>query len=175
MPSHRSGPVNPLRDFDPIEILRVLERHGVRYVVIGALAAVAAGAPLVTEDLDVTPASDAENLGRLAGALADLDARLRTPQDEAGVAFPHDPQMLKTANVWTLVTRVGAVDLVFEPAGTRGFDDLRQDATDVELAPDVKVPVASLADVIRSKQAAARPKDLGQLPVLRATLERIRS
>jgi hypothetical protein len=171
-PSRGSG---PLSEFDPIEALRVLEQHGVHYVLIGALAAVVAGAPLVTQDLDVTPACDAENVGRLANALTDLEARLRVPGEPEGIVFPVEPEMLRSANVWTLVTRTGELDLVFEPAGTRGFEDLRRDAVERDLAPDLRVLVASLADVIRSKEAAARPKDIAQLPLLRQTLERLSS
>jgi hypothetical protein len=36
------------------------------------------------------------------------------------------------------------------------------------------VLVASLADVVRSKEASARAKDVAQLPLLRQTLERVR-
>jgi len=156
-------------------MLRVLERHGVRYVVIGALAAIAAGAPLVTRDLDITPDRVSDNLDRLAWALRELDARLRIPHAPEGMPFPVEAAMLATANIWMLTTRTGDLDLVFEPAGTRGFDDLRRDATQLEVAGGATVLVASLADVIRSKEAAAREKDLGQLPLLRRTLERIRS
>lgn len=60
------------------EIFGCLHRHGVRYVLIGGLAAVLHGSPLPTVDVDICPASDPENLGRLASALADLAARIRT-------------------------------------------------------------------------------------------------
>jgi hypothetical protein len=73
-----------LADFEPGELLRSLEAHHVRYVVIGAIAAIAAGAPILTTDLDVTPERSDENLERLALALRDLDARLRTPTDPDG-------------------------------------------------------------------------------------------
>lgn len=79
---------------DPLEILRTLERHGVRYVLIGAAAARVAGAPVVTEDIDVTPATSRGNLERLAAALRELDARLRSSVEPQGVAFPVDPEML---------------------------------------------------------------------------------
>lgn len=155
-------------------LLRALEEAGVRYVVIGAQAAVIHGAPVVTRDLDVTPARDGENLERLAAALRVLDARLRVPNDPEGVPFPIDPQMLASSVAWTVTTRAGDLDLVFEPAGTRGYDDLRQDATQVEVGPGLVVPVASLVDVIRCKQASGRPKDQAHLPLLRQTLEEIR-
>ncbi len=56
--------------------------------------------------------------------------------------------------------------LSFVPHGTTGFDDLAKDAADIA-AFGPRIPVASLADVIRSKQAANRPKDQRVLPVLR--------
>lgn len=162
-----------MADFDPAEVLRVLERHGVRYVVIGALAAAASGAPVVTRDLDVTPARDPENLERLATALRELGARLRT-SDAQGVAFPIVAEMLAGAETWTLTTSAGDLDIVFQPAGTRGYDDLGRDASRLEIGEGVSVLVASLADVVRSKEASARAKDLAQLPLLRQTLERVR-
>jgi hypothetical protein len=68
----------------------------------------------------------------------------------------------------------GDLDLCFTPAGTRGYDDLRRDASRERLGGGLTVTVASLRDVIRSKEAAGRDKDLAQLPLLRRTLEVIR-
>jgi hypothetical protein len=156
-------------DFEPGLILRALEAHHVRYVVIGAIAAIAAGAPILTTDLDVAPARSHENLERLARALRDLDAKLRS----AGAPVPIDAELLATADSWTLTTRVGDVGLMFLPAGTRGYDDLRSGARRERIA-GVTVAVAALTDVIRSKEAASREKDNMQLPILRRTLEQIR-
>ena len=72
-----------------------------------------------------------------------------------------------------LTTNAGDLDLTLEPAGTGGYADLRRDAELVELY-GVTVQVASLADVVRSKQAANRPKDQRVLPTLRAILARTR-
>ena len=160
-------------DFEPGQILRALEAHHVRYVVIGAIAAIAAGAPILTTDLDVTPARSHENLERLALALRDLDAKLRSASAPAGVPFPIEAEMLATSDSWTLTTRAGDVDLMFLPAGTRGYDDLRNGARRERIA-GVTVTVAALADVIRSKEAANREKDNMQLPILRKTLEQTR-
>jgi hypothetical protein len=169
--SERSG---GLADFEPGELLRSLEAHHVRYVVIGAIAAIAAGAPILTTDLDVTPERSVENLERLALALRDLDARLRTSDDPDGVSFPLEAAMLGTADNWTLATRAGDLDLVFLPDGTTGYADLRRGARRERIA-GVRVPVAALADVIRSKEAAGREKDSMQLPILRRTLEQTRT
>jgi hypothetical protein len=164
----------PTVEPDPLEILRALERHGVRYVLIGAAAARVAGVPVVTDDVDVTPATDDENLDRLAEALRELSARLRSSTKSEGVAFPVDAEMLTSADMWTLTTSVGDLDICFTPAGTRGYDDLRREASRERLDRGLTVTVASLRDVIRSKEAAGRDKDLAQLPLLRRTLELIR-
>jgi hypothetical protein len=161
-------------DPDPLKILGALEHHRVRFVVIGAAAARIAGAPVVTEDIDVTPATDRPNLERLAAALKELRARLRSPSDKGGVPFPLDADMLRTADMWTLNTSAGDLDICFTPSGTRGYRDLRRDALRTRVGPGLSVSVASLRDVIRSKEAAGRDKDLAQLPLLRRTLEQIR-
>lgn len=70
------SPARP--DLSAEDILAVLNRRGVRYVVIGAFAAIAHGAPIdATYDIDVTPNRDPQNLQRLSRALSDLDARIR--------------------------------------------------------------------------------------------------
>jgi hypothetical protein len=158
--------------FDPIRALEVLHRHEVRFIVVGAFSAVVQGGPLPTCDLDVTPARDGANLARLGEALRELDARLRLPSGDP-IPFRVDVEMVEQATAWTLVTNAGPLELVVEPAGTGGFDDLRRDAIE-ETVGGVPVLLASLRDVIRMKEAANRPKDMAQLPALRDTLEVIR-
>jgi hypothetical protein len=143
----------------------------VRFVVVGGVAAIAQGYPLPTEDLDITPDRDSQNLERLAEALRELNARLRARPGE-GVEFPIDADFLARMDTWTLRTDAGDLDVVFVPAGTRGFADLVADAFEVDLG--VPVLIASLRDVIRSKEASNRPKDVAQLPALRQTLEVVR-
>jgi len=149
-----------------------LDRHEVHYIVIGAVAAIAQGYPLTTSDLDVTPDPEPDNIARLVLALEELDARLRTPTEP--VAFPIDAKMIAGAQSWTLATNEGALDLVFVPAGTGGYEDLRREARILDLGTGRPTLVASLRDVIRMKEASNRVKDQAQLPALRRTLELIR-
>ena len=70
----------------------------------------------------------------------------------------------------TLITNQGPLDLCFLPAGFRdGYDALIGGAATVVLAA-VNIPVAALADVVASKCAAGRPKDIVALPALEARL-----
>jgi hypothetical protein len=153
--------------FDPFPLLATLHRHEVDFIVIGLIAAIAQGYPMATRDLDVTPSREPDNVERLAEALRQLQAKLRTPSEP--VDFPIEADYLAGVPSWTLVTPLGELDILFEPAGTRGYDDLKRDALEVILG--VPVLVASLADVIRMKQATGREKDQMQLPALRRTLE----
>lgn len=155
------------------EIFACLDRHAVRYILIGGLAAVLQGSPLITFDADICPAKDAENLRRLAAALDELDARIRTPDAAEGIGFPREARFLAGVQVLNLLTRFGDLDLSFQPAGTEGFEDLVTNSIEIRIKAS-HVKVAALQDVIRSKEAANRPKDLRALPVLRQLLEEIR-
>jgi hypothetical protein len=162
--------VVPRTHLDPRRILSALAEQQVRFVVVGAIAAIAQGGPMITEDLDITPERGPNNLERLAAALKELDARLRIPNDPSGIEFPIESRFLASVDSWTLKTPSGDLDLLFAPSGTAGYEDLKRGAVSVELWGH-PVLVASLPDLIRMKEAAGRPKDLAQLPALRQTLE----
>lgn len=156
---------------DPERILTTLSRHEVRFVLVGALAARLQGFPRLTADADITPSRDRENLERLAAALRDLDARVFTDAVPEGLAFDCSADALARAETWNLITSAGRIDVVFRPAGTGGYDDLIQDAVRFEVYGQ-ELEVASLADILRSKEAADRPQDRQDAVVLRQMIER---
>lgn len=155
--------------FDPTPILAALVGRGVRFVVIGGFAARLHGGPLPTEDVDVTPDMSPDNLTRLSHALRDLEARVRHPDIPDGLPFAHDATSLAGSLFWNLTTVHGDLDLSFTPAGTSGYPSLAPDAIRLRIG-GVEVAIASLADIVRSKAAADRPKDHRALPVLRELL-----
>lgn len=117
---------------DRQSILEVLERHGVRYVVIRGAAAEARGWRGRSVDIDVVPAPDEGNLARLATALGELGAHIAVGAGEPqGVEVPggFDARLLATRAVWNLLTSGGPLDLTFQPAGTTGYEDLVKQAT----------------------------------------------
>ncbi len=154
------------------EIFACLDRHHVRYVLIGGLAAVLQGSPIATFDVDVCPARGPADLRRLADALEVLEARIRTPDDPEGVPFPREAAFLSNAQILNLVTRFGDLDISFLPSGTEGFEDLSKNSVVIRVR-GVEINVAALQDIIRSKEAANRPKDQRTLPILRQLLEEI--
>lgn len=155
--------------FDAEPILRALVEHEVRFVVIGGMAAYYQGSPLLTRDVDITPDTAPDNLERLSSALRALDARVRHPDIPEGLPFSHDATSLAGSVFWNLVTSHGELDISFTPAGTDGYRDLAGAAVTIGVR-GTEFAVASLADVVRSKAAADRPKDHRALPVLRELL-----
>jgi transcriptional regulator with XRE-family HTH domain len=152
-------------------LFTTLAGHSVQFVLIGALGATLYGFPRITWDADITPARDADNLKRLAAALRELDARVFTEDAPDGLPFDCSPQMLARAEVWNLITRAGRLDLAFTPSGTTGFDDLARGAVRFELYGNLLL-AARLEDIIRSKEAADRPKDRQDVEVMREMLKK---
>lgn len=153
-------------EFDGPAIIDVLVRHGVSFVMIGGFAASVHGSPLLTNDVDVVPASDRDNWARLSNALHELDAKVRAVELDKPLPVDHDAESLAASGNWKLTTKYGDLDITQLPAGTQGYDDLKKDAIEIELR-GIRISVASLADIVRSKEAAGRDKDRLALPVLR--------
>ena len=159
-------------DFLPDEVIRLLGRHEIRYVLIGGLAANTHGAGVVTQDVDVCYARDPENLERLADALREVHAQLRGA--EPGMPFRLDARTIARGDSFTFTTDLGWVDILATPSGVAGYDELVRTA-DAYTLFGYRVLVASLDDLIRMKRAAGRPKDLlavEELGALRDEIDR---
>lgn len=161
---------------DPEALIAALERHHVAFVAVGGSAAQWHGAQRPTKDMDICPAWDDENLDRLARALTDLGARLKTSdRSYEGMKVPLDGTLLKRMEVGTWRTDAGDLDILLGiPREDRfklaRYEQLRENAILLEIG-DATICVASLQDIIRSKEVADRPPDREALPELRALSE----
>ena len=162
------APAPPPLDIE--KLLDVLDRHDVRYVLIGGVAARLHGSPDLTEDVDITPERSRVNLRRLGAALREIHARLRGAED---VDWPVDERALGNVEVLTLTTDCGLLDICFRPAGGQSYEQLTANAQAYDVF-GVRIAVASLDDIIASKTAAGRNKDLRGLATLHALRERLR-
>lgn len=154
------------RPLDLGELIAVLARHDVEYLVIGGVAAQVHGHRRTTMDLDLTPDPRMENLRRLGMALAELEASPRDTGAEKAEIPVSDPERLAIAAVVPpLLTRHGQVHILKEPKGGRGFDEMRERALVVDLDGS-QVAIVSLDDLIRMKRAAGRPADLDDIAAL---------
>jgi hypothetical protein len=103
-----------------LDLLRVLARHEVEYMVIGGVAAVLAGAPVTTLDLDILYSREPGNLDRLLAALSELDARYRDP---AGRDIRPTRQRLDTLRINLLLTKLGPLDVLPEIGAGWTYED----------------------------------------------------
>ena len=150
--------------FDPIAILQALDAHRVGYIVIGALGRVIHGSDELTDGIDIVPSPREENVRRLGLALDDLNARRG---DGRPPALEHD----LTQPVLELRTDAGELKIVLEPAGTRGYDDLRRGSAPEPLGRGVRPSVASIGDHARMLAALGREQDLEPLRTVRRLIE----
>lgn len=159
--------------FDPVRICEILNEERVRYVIVGGIATVMHGSSLTTRDLDVVPARGDADLENLARALRRMNARLRTDGDP--VEFPIDAEFLaKSSFMLNLVCDFGDLDVAFRPSGPLdGFDGWAGGAVEMSMSDGLAVLVGSLDDIIESKRAAARPKDVAALPLLESLRDQL--
>ena len=148
------------------EVLRRLAANDVEFIVVGMMAGVLRGAPLLTADLDLVHRRSAQNVSRLLQVLAGLDAIYR-----------HDPRRLRPGESHLmspghqlLVTTHGDLDCLGAVGDGQTYEDLLDRAPELNLGAGMSVRVIDLPTLIELKEKAGRPKDLAALPVLRATL-----
>lgn len=150
-------------------ILDVLLEFQVEFVLVGALAAVAQGAPVTTHDVDVVHARSPENLDRLMAALARLNARYRgRPPDSPS---PPDRGALTTMGHSLFVTDLGPLDCLGAIERGLAYDALVPLSVVLDLEGKT-LRALRLETLIDLKRSSTAPKDRLLLPILEATLRR---
>ena len=142
-------------------VAKAIERHGLDAVLIGNAGAAMHGAPVTTIDLDFLIRRTPANRKKLIAIAADLRATLYAPFYPASrvLRMMNDDETLQ-------------VDFMDEVSGIRSFEGVRKRAQRVHLA-GATVCLAALADIIKMKKAADRPRDRAVLEILEKTLEAI--
>lgn len=153
------------------EILGALNRTGVRYVVVGGVAASVHGSPRVTFDVDICYDPAVANREKLASLLNSWHAYLRGV--EAGLPWILDARTLRDSPVLTLVTDLGDIDLMHLVAGVGDYTAVEA-ASVVESLMGLPVRILALDALIAAKKAAARRKDIESLLELEVLREELR-
>ena len=137
----------PVVRFDPVRVLGALSDHRVEFVMVGMGAGYLRGAPYPSYNIDFTPRMVPGNIARIEQVLALLEAR-PLDCDEWGPVEQHTLPGFRR-----LMTAVGMVNVVDALPGVGGYDEVMENADLLDVADGLSVPVASLEDVIRSKEA----------------------
>jgi hypothetical protein len=159
-----------LPDFLEDAVVRLIDAQ-VEFLVVGGVSAILQGAEYSTRDLDLCYRRTPENIARLVKALAPLHPRPRGFPPE--LPFVFDERTVQLGANFTLEVGPEALDLLGEMSGLGGYEQVVGQAVEVQLGPRT-AKALSLEQLIVTKQAAGRPKDLAVLPLLQAALERKR-
>lgn len=133
-------------------VAEAFERHGVDYLFIGKAAAILLGYPGATQDVDLFPRKSPDNGRRIVAALQEMGFAL-SDADRADIIGGKDFVQISSGPF--------DVDLVFAPDGIESYDAAAKNAVRVE-----NFPVMAIADIIASKRAAGRKRDLAELELL---------
>lgn len=139
------------------EIRDAFARHHVEYLFIGKSGAILLGYPDTTQDADIFPKKTEANGHAIVRALRELGFQI-TDSQAREIEHGKDFVQLKNGPF--------DLDLVFAPDGIECFDDAWQRHVEIE-----GFPVCHPDDIVTSKEAAHRAKDVEILPRLKAFRE----
>jgi predicted nucleotidyltransferase len=151
------------------QFLPLLAGAGIEFIVIGGVAANVHGSARLTKDLDIVYRRTDENLSRLVQALATVSPYLRGAPP--GLPFKLDLETMKRGLNFTLTTSLGDLDLLGDIAGGGNYDNLIADAVKIQLF-GIECHCLNLEQLIASKRAAGRPKDIESIAELELLLSR---
>jgi len=146
-----------LTEFDLRSLLDALHEGGVEFVVIGGVAVGAHGFIRGTEDLDIVPNPDPDNLKRLGDALDQLDSTLLTA-GERPFALRATWGVIRRGGNVTAMTKFGGLDVVQRAQGVPSYSQLADDAVASELL-GIPVRVCSLNRLRQMKETQSRTRD----------------
>ena len=150
------------------ELIPVLGQGNVEFIIVGGAAATAHGSARLTEDLDIVYRRTRDNVARLVGVLAPYKPYLRGAPP--ALPFSWDKRTIWSGLNFTLITSLGAIDLLGEITGGGSYDDLLPTTVQLQLF-GVPCLCLSLERLIQVKRAAGRPKDFESIAELEAILE----
>jgi predicted nucleotidyltransferase len=144
----------------------------VDFVVIGGVAVILQSTPRFTKDLDICYAPGQGNLDKLGNVLIELGAKLRMVEED--VPFVPDGRTLRQAQILTLVTDDGQIDLLAAPDGAPAYPELYARAIEIDIE-GIAVRIASIDDLLAMKRATKRPQDMVDIESLEIARRRGRS
>ena len=154
-------------------LLSTMNRHGVRYLLIGGMNFMLRHQPILTFDVDLWIDDTSENRRHCEGALADLDAEWGATEESWGAVTKLSPDWLGTQEVFCLATPHGAIDIFRKIAGLEVWQASWQQAVPTSTVAGTLYRGLSDEDMLRC-QLALSPGEQKQdrIRVLREAIHR---
>jgi len=146
--------------FSPVQAQQVaaaFAKHTVDYMFLGKSGAILLGYPGTTQDVDIYPRKDEENGKRIIASLRELGFEIDENLAEE-ITRGKDFVQIKNGPF--------DVDLVFAPDGIESYEEAKS-----RMDVSTGFPVLNIRDIIASKRAAKRARDVIELPLLEAFRE----
>lgn len=142
------------------ELADALQYYRVDYLIIGKGGAILYGYPGTTQDIDIYPKKEQGNCARLVKTLRYLHFMLDEALEKA---------IMEGKDFIQIRGGPFPLDIIFAPDGIESFDKAYKRSKLI----DGKYPCASMNDIIASKRAAKRQRDIEELPRLELFLKEL--
>ncbi len=149
--------------FDPIPLLRALDRHGANVVIMGQVAGIMHGSTELTGDLDLLWSGAADEATAMAAGFADANADLR----DDGRPVATEPAAFDLPKV-TFHSVTASGDCCTPSLPWRGLDVTGMiERAAVATVAGVTLRYLTVADLITMRSIVGRPKDVRRIDELR--------
>lgn len=162
-------PAPSILDFKPEKLFELLNKNGVEYIVVGGMAVSAHGYIRTTNDLDICPKQNPENIRRLAKTLETIKYTILGLGDFNPNEFDLKPDFegLSQGGNWRLQTQYGILDIMQYFKAAEDVNVLFDEAIELDI-DDVKVQFVGYDDLLLLKTDAGRPQDKADIEALKA-------
>lgn len=134
------------------EVADVFAKFEIEYLFIGKSGAILLGYPSATQDVDLFPKRTSENGKKMISALREIGFEIDSTTEN---------EIVRGKDFVQIKTGPFDLDLIFAPDGIESFETAKERMQIVD-----NFPIANIRDIIASKKASGREKDLLDLPLL---------
>jgi predicted nucleotidyltransferase len=138
-------------------LLSKLHENNIDFIIVGGFAAAAYGSSFVTHDLDICSVLTSNNIEKLRKSLSDVHPIHRIAQNKP--SFLDTPKSIEGINNLYLQTDIGVLDILSSITGVGDFNELRKSCIEIKIY-GYTCKLISIEDLIKTKLALKRPKDL---------------
>lgn len=139
------------------EMLQLLQKHKVEYILVGAYALAAQGYPRSTFDIDIWVKPSKDNSVKLYKALQEFGAPCESIKDDS---------FQEKGIIFQIGVAPCRIDIITEISGGIEFAPAKLRSIIVKIE-DILSPVLAVEDLIKNKEAAGRPKDIDDVKRLK--------